>query len=316
MSKDYKKYYDFSPNLDAPPLESEEDDFLIPEICMYHVQFKALGLQQLLEYYKREKDYDLDITIIEKSGAFSSQNAKKELEIRNIFSRLGNNQIAGLIFMMNGEEGNLIHATPFLIARKNDKLILIKFEKDLSIFAKASDIETVMVANYHIGMKYVLQHDIVSCATFSFNTLKNCLLDDDFLKSCLDDAKPTLKVKERMGQSRLYEASFKAAYRASVDEKEHIQFQDDYGAINLKAWFKGHDYARKINPSHLDLLDDYNRKLFLRIDERRREIKANVGMPEAETGDDLFRGADIDLPDNSPEKPKSTKDEVISTPIK
>ncbi len=314
MSKDYKKYYDFSPNLDEPTSESEDDDFAIPKTC--YVQFKTLGLQQLLEYYKRGKDYDLDIEIIESKGPFLTQEARKELEIRKIFSRLANNQIAGLVFMTIGDEENLIHAIPFLVAKKNDRLRLIKFEKDQHIFVKDGEVETAMVANYRVDMKYVLQHDIVSCATFSFNTLKNCLLDDDFLKSCLDDTKPTLKVKERMGQSRLYETSFKAAYRASVDEKEHTQFQDDYGAINLKAWFKGHDYARKINPSHLDLLDDYNRKLFLRIDERRREIKANAGMPEAETGDDLFRGAEIDLPDNSPKKPKSTKEEVISTSIK
>lgn len=264
------------------------------DIKLQYTNFNTLGLQELIRYYKEEKNYNLPIilenylfkTLIQKDLHKSEYKKNKIIEL---YKSLGNNQLTSFILLSKLSENNLLHATPYIIAKKDDELILVIFEdKDQNLKKYFEKIK--IVPNYsHQKNRLQLQHDDFSCSTFSLDILKNCLLDEEFIESCFSDSPQTKPVKERMGQSSQYEVSFKLPYRAVFDQESGIFKFDDNGNINLKAWYKGHDYARKINPNHLELLDGYNRDLFLAIDKKRHHLRFG-DVDEKELSPDVSTG--------------------------
>jgi len=92
--------------------------------------------------------------------------------------------------------------------------------------------------------------------------------------------------------------------RLGEEKKEKYVYESDDRTkeFNLKAFYKGHDYARKINPRHLSLLDRNSRMMVLEIDEVRRKIKDRKSVAtsgEVEAMPDLVRPNAAVKPDNA-----------------
>lgn len=190
-----------------------------------------------------------------------------------------------LIIMMKSDD-NLLHAMPVFIGevKEDNKLAqkLILFEEGVfqNNLTRKGDIR--YVRNYHIDQE--LQTDLYSCSIFSFNILKNCCHTPDYEKFFLEYA--PLEVQESMAQNRHLDSSFKPYYTREMSLDSKIC------NFNMKAWFKGHYYALKLNPSHLDLLGTQECQMFKEIDSARNQAKEEA----------LFTDS-LDLPDKSLEKP-------------
>ncbi|HLD77280.1 MAG TPA: hypothetical protein VI861_04025, partial [Rickettsiales bacterium] len=304
-SSDQQQYYVIEKDLSKLIKQSENK--------LNYVKFNQAGLQKLLEYYNKAKKYNLNIAIkeftypyeISNPTQISSkiQNSEEVFqagmkEIEEIHKSLANNQLAGLIFLLKDKKGNMNHAIPYLIAKgANGEKTLILFE---DIKGETEDIFRQRMkhifdeAGYHIKkvpnysdfvkdteISLKMQSDYHSCPTFSLDILKNCLRDEKFKKSCFDETYTTKELKGTMGQSPLFEGAFKSAYRANIVDN---RFQlDDEGKYNLKAWYKSHDYARKINSNHLALLPQQDRDLILAIDVKRGKMAAPSIIPTSAT---------------------------------
>ena len=103
-----------------------------------------------------------------------------------------------------------------------------------------------------------------------------------------------------------------AIWEQLSDEKKekYVKFLDSFDKdVNLKAFYKGHDYARKINPKHLDLLDEKTRKIIEEIDLIRKSFKEKEG--DSHFGDDDVLEL---LDDASQRSPATASPEPTKTP--
>ena len=88
-----------------------------------------------------------------------------------------------------------------------------------------------------------------------------------------------------------------------------IEYGEQEKRLNLKAWYKAHDYARIINPTHLGLLDEKSRELVERIDAIRREMKASKS---ATKDDDILDNAIAEVFETTTTAPSSAVTRSLS----
>jgi len=279
---DYEIYYDASSDLE-------------------YVRLNAGGLKKIAESYRldeRYRDYNINIAVEEYDFEFRD-GPYRIIERHAKYLREG--EVKGIICVQkNSSKAGIFHVTPFIVAESGGKTIFVDFEGGFRNISNRINIAK-QVPNYSL-----LQCDMNSCSVFSIDTIKNAFLDREFIRQVKDitsykevkgeiDAskvKETKKVKEVIGQGGAF---IDLLEKEKVKKYVHEVAQDGIRRrrLNLKAFYKGHCYARKINPNHLELIDDKTREMVLKIDAIRREIKEKKSLSKK---DDI---EEIDLPDAS-----------------
>ena len=156
------------------------------------------------------------------------------------------------------------HVRPFIIAKNaSNKLIVVNFE---DLIRQMPDYEEVkMVSDYD-----TMQKDGKSCATFSINTIKNCLCDKDFIKAIFDKSIKDLKLNKKILTQ--YSELFASALN---EEKQRKYIDPDSSKINYKALYKGFDLLKKIGgwEECEKNLSEKTKMLVAEIDKRRADFK-------------------------------------------
>lgn len=265
--KSFQNYYTIHSEVYGSEFSSQDFEF-------EYARIEVAGLREIARQYNHDPRYNLSLEIEEFPFQKSEECYRK---LKEKIDHLQEGEVCGIVLVEKYEEVNgYYHASPFIIAKSQGRTILVNFDpvKNPKIFGAADIFK-------ECNEYFYLQKDQNSCATFSINTLKNCLCDSEFLEQIMNPEVKKLKLpKQIMGQGSEY---LKALTEEKRGEYAHSIPQLNYKCLNLKAFYKGHDYARKINPSHLDLLDRNSRELILKIDKKRQEIK----IAKAQHSEDL-----------------------------
>ncbi len=271
--KSFRNYYAILSDIYGSEFSSQDFE-------LEYARIEVDGLCEIAKQYNQDpryRSYNLSLEIEEFPFQKTEEFYKK---LKEKIDHLQEGEVRGVVFVEKYEqEVGYYHAAPFIIARVQGRTILVNFEpvKNPKILGAANIFKECRKYFY-------LQKDENSCAIFSINTLKNCLCDSEFLAQLINPEVKILELpKEIMGQGSDY-------LRALTGEKRekygHSIPQLNYKCLNLKAFYKGHDYARRINPFHLDLLSKNTRDLILKIDKKRQGIKiakaqVNPDLPSA-----------------------------------
>lgn len=141
----------------------------------------------------------------------------------------------GFIFCVKNKNGYVAHSFPVIIDRVSNNDFSIKSPDDII----GIDSDQVEKQKYNSWQK-----DYHSCTVFAVNWMKHKLFDKS---------------------DNLH---FKQSVKTAQD---HIKpkYVDSDLDINAKAIFKGHDYARRLQSKHRELLNDKTKTLLEKIDKQR-----------------------------------------------
>lgn len=272
---DWEKYYEL------------HQDFKVGGIKT--VSLKKQGQEAIARFYK--KKYNLDIEILEHNDFYNERARFGCLydKITQMAESMQNGEVGGLVFTPkdSGKDYNEYHAYPYIVAKKDNKIILLNFVHHdpypLEIWIKnegvwpfvfktVEDFDDVRL-NAPDAVKLKFQKDDFTCATFALNTIKNCLNDESFLADLLSE-KDTLHLRKSViAEGRFYIDKMSNDKREKYVHENEIRDlgggKSTIAEINFKAFYKAHYYARLINPDHLDLLDEKTREIILNIDRAR-----------------------------------------------
>lgn len=269
-----------------------------------YVRFDSFGIGQIIR-----KVIGLDIAVaefcskrdFEGDEMLCSSSLQNQPEIfyhiansaEEICDRLGVGDVGAMVTVLYDANGRMDHVIPHLIGKSEAGAVLVLFENlKGESFAEMTAREEALrqmgfavkkVPNYSKdGLK--IQKDLHSCAVFALEVLRDCLFDEEFCRSCLDEGAFTLPVSEKLGQSLEFEESFLPHFRARrLFDGRFVA--DATGRYNLMAWYLGHDYARRINPRHLEFLGEYERGL---VSEIERGMRVGGGFAGLMTVDEVL----------------------------
>ncbi len=271
-----------------------------------YVRLNPEALKIIAERYKldeRYRDYNINIIIEDYKYDFIDEHYNI---IEKHAKSLQDGETRGVVCVQKSwDEEGIFHVKPYMLTKVFDKVILIDFEGNLKDVPQYVDI-VKEVPNYR-----QLQRDLNSCSVFSIDIIKNAFLDCEFMKQArtieFQSSLLTKDVKETIGQGREYifrlDEEQKAKYVHDVSQKDIQPF-----SANLKAFYKGHFYARKLNPDHMDLIDKKSREVVLKIDGIRHRIKEEKALQARSVQEEKNVSFDdfdeLDLPDNSVQEAK------------
>ena len=125
-----------------------------------------------------------------------------------------------------------------------------------------------------------LQSDHESCTILALTTVKNCLLDENFLSQVKNtDNNPTWDPKSISLAKTTPGQNSDFIKELSQDKKEmYVRDRNiasgEIKGTNLKLFFKGHDLAsRFIDPKHFAKLEPHTLKIFTELNNSRRTMK-------------------------------------------
>lgn len=246
FTSDYRIYYD---NL----------------LSLEFVRLEFAGLTKLAQNYnqdERYKDSKINITV------FNYPNLRKDVAYQILSEQINSleeGEIKGIILSHNdSDQKSLYHSSPFIIAKINGDSLVVDFEGMLSGYIDFADYIKI-IGNYNH-----LQKDRNSCAIFALTSLKNAFRDAKLMEQI-----SSLKLDEDFNLAYLTNSQDAADIPAlSTDKKDkYVKTTFFKPELNMKAFYKGHDLARKLNPNHLELLDEKTRQLVLEIDQIRLQKK-------------------------------------------
>ena len=277
-----------------------------------YVTLKNAGIKIIAEKYRAQ--YGFNIVVDDYYGfGYATSNFLARLKLQ--LDSLQEGEIRGMVFNSTLPNGDLAHSTPYIATKLEGKIIVVDFEKRFPLNSLECNVR--QAKSEYLG----LQADLASCGVFAINTIKNCLKDREFLTQLHDgtvatkpmpEPQPAKKVQSEDGSDLSEEESdddkeekdeseleivnlkkvmgqrtkiIKTLSQEQKDKYVHeLQDMCDLGQLknfNLKAFYKGHDYARIINPDHLSLLDEDSASMVLKIDGIRKEINFDdVDLPD------------------------------------
>jgi hypothetical protein len=263
------------------------------DIGLQYVRLREKGLKEIASHYaKKYADKNLKIDVFatnhptsEKDSLLVEERPKKDAlikKLKEIANTLENGKVRGLTYLINNKKGDVMHAMPFVVAKGADNAVrIIDFEGYFGTDQTISVIENSQirgVKNYNQNNKGRSQNDHHSCTVFAIDTLKNCLIDDAFVRDVVGSSvHPVILNKMILGQNEDYISDLSEEKKEKYIRKK-LSNRDDLEAgeekeINLKAFYKGHHYAYLLNEDHINSLDKETQEAVSEIYQVRREIK-------------------------------------------
>ncbi len=242
-----------------------------------YVRFNKKGLEELTKKYQTKyPSSKIDIEILEIRDFEPEEFAK---QIKSLFDKLEIGQAKGIITLKFSidDESHIEHAMPFLILKnKNNQCVIVNFESNSFVHRARDELYFISyfkeVENYNL-----IQKDWESCTVLSLNTLKNCFLDEKFMKDAFEGlAKKVELSKLKYGQGQEMQDSMSEEQKTKYVTKYKISrsfLPSELKDVNMGLFYKGHKLACLLNDEHLEFISKESRKLVLEIDEKRREIK-------------------------------------------
>ena len=286
---------------------------------LQHVMLKSSGVQEIArQYQEKYPNIGGNIIVEEYSNVQSKSKAEFFQKLNEHIAILPNDAVQGIIFNSISLDGSFVHATPYIIAKSADQVVIVNFESRFLLDKTKYIVKKV--ENYEN-----FQKDLTSCGIFAVNTLKNCLINQDFIaavKQVDQKASEDLETitiphpKQVIGQGKNF-----VDLLSTEKKQKYVHAMPDLSSdgsdklANFKAFYKGHCYARKLNSSHLDLLDEKTRNLVLAIDLKRQEIKDEKSELDFK-GEINFDDDEVDLPDNSATPRKTLDGQKLSENLK
>ena len=241
-----------------------------PNVLEY-VRLKSKGLQEISNhYFKRDEKIYIKIAKCRLDSEEYSLKQEQLLDkdpflqvVNNLSKAMENGEIKGLIYSVENRNGHVMHAIPFAVAKNNGETEIIDFEGWFKEWSKISGINIRQVENYFEQEDKRAQLDHHSCTVFAIDTLKNCLSSKKFAQDVMNENGDITLDKMALGQSEEYRE------RLSESKKNSYIFDDRGSKHNLKAFYKGHQYAEIINKYHRNLLQEESLVVVEKIDENR-----------------------------------------------
>ena len=241
-----------------------------------YVRLKSEGLKEIANHYL-ERGNNIDIRIEEcwlsskeyslREGQFPDQNDFLR-SVRNLSETMENGEIKGLIYSVENRDEHVMHTIPFAVAKNNDETEIVDFEGWFQGQRKINGINIRQVKNYFAQEGKRAQLDHHSCTVFAIDTLKNCLSSKKFAQDVMTKNGDITLDKMALGQSEKYRK------KLSDGKVGSYIFYDERGSKhNLKAFYKGHQYAEIINKDHKELLEQNSRTVVGEIYKNRRVRK-------------------------------------------
>ncbi len=266
---------------------------------LQYVRLRKSGLEKIsAQYAEKYENKKLKIDVFAENHATSEAKSlqadnqpdkdKLILELTRTADKLQNGEVRGLAYLINNKHGNVMHAMPFVVAKTNNGLVEVVDFEDYLPAEKIEGFNRVRsVKNYKKNDVGLSKNDHNSCTVFAIDTLKNCLIDDAFVKDVTSGSRhPVILNKMILGQNQSFIENLSEEKRIKYvrDLKDENDLEaGEVKQINLKAFYKGHFYANKLNPEHLNLLDDTTKKKVLEIDHTRREAKTTNFLDKKNT---------------------------------
>jgi len=142
-------------------------------------RYRAYNVQIEIESYKYEEHYGLE--------DFNLKLRRKILSLRD-------GEAKGVVFVQQDyDAAGVFHAVPFMLARVQNKIIIIDFEEKLSEKIIIDDCEVVVKKCLNYSK---FQKDRNSCSVFAINALKNSFLDREFMAQMIDLDSQSLLMKD------------------------------------------------------------------------------------------------------------------------
>lgn len=234
-----------------------------------YVRFKAEGLRKIAKKYKDQKRVQIEVSEqkIDSDDHFYTRGSNHSPEsllqkLQEMARGLRDGESKGLIHLFSNKGGYVMHAAPFLVTKVAGKVVVSDFEGHLAGGAGLpSEFSVKQVSGYRDAQK-----DNHSCTVFAIDTLKNCLMNKGFLAEVAKDGSVLACPKMALGQGRDFAAGL-------PQDKKKKYVLGGLEGVNRKAIYKGHDYARLINPRHRELLGEETRDVLQFVDQAREAAK-------------------------------------------
>jgi hypothetical protein len=258
-------------------------------IGLQYVRLREKGLREIASYYAKkyaEKNLRIDVfaenhPTSEKDSLLVEERPEKDAlikKLKEIANTLQNDKVRGLTYLINNKNGDVMHAMPFVVAKGADNAVrIIDFEGYFGADQTISNFQIRAVENYNKNNEGRSQSDQHSCTVFAIDTLKNCLIDDAFVRDVSSGSRyKVILNKMILGQNEGYISDLSKEKKEKYIRK--LVNADDLEAgetkeINLKAFYKGHHYAYLLNEDHINSLDKKTQEAVSEIYQVRREIK-------------------------------------------
>lgn len=242
------------------------------------VKLEYQGIQKIAQYYQEKFGFKIFIETSKYTAkSFSDILPKHQKEMKS-------GEFRPIIwldrFLEESEE--YFHASPLILAKNESELILANFCPK-GVFKRDGidfDLKEKNVLEYENK-----QSDGSSCAVFAFYALVNCMRDLKFKEFIFGDkaefaiSKKTIfqrnvdfdkEIEETKQPTYLFTKSdFKHDYeKFEEDSKKNEPKPKDF---NLKAFYKGHCFAQRLNENHFFELGEFNRRKILEIEKTRKK---------------------------------------------
>ena len=258
-------------------------------IGLQYVRLREKGLREIASYYAKkyaEKNLRIDVfaenhPTSEKDSLLVEERPEKDAlikKLQEIANTLQNDKVRGLTYLINNKNGDVMHAMPFVVAKGADNAVrIIDFEGYFGADQTISNFQIRAVENYNKNNKGRSQDDQHSCTVFATDTLKNCLIDDAFVRDVVGSSvHPVILNKMILGQNEDYISDLseekKEKYIRKLANRDDLE-EGEKKEINLKAFYKGHHYAYLLNEDHINSLDKETHEAVSEIYQVRREVK-------------------------------------------
>lgn len=267
---------------------------------LQYIRLKTAGLKKLAEKYNNPAEGKIKVPPIHVEEMRFDESERfwygrslikgKEFmlhdKISQVVEALEVTQANGLIINATNKEGYLMHTLFFLVVKGQDSLVRVAdFESDLpglekdglvNIGSNGRDYQIlpIEISNYcnYTNTDLRAQKDPHSCSVMAIDILKNCLVDGDFLTSVIAfQPNPAQKnsielPKVILGQGGSYIQKLSEEKREKYVVRDHEDHE-----VNYKTFYKGHDYALKLNPAHEKLMFGKSKEIFDLVSAKREE---------------------------------------------
>ena len=260
-------------------LKFENDDCELwhdDKLDLDYITFRSQGLEKVAQFYNEKYHSEgVNIEISKKRNWSKDLTWDIRAQILNAGKSMKLGEAKGFVYVDYAggfPDSKLEHTRPFILAKdRAGKLIVANFEEAID-----KSMYQVRAVSGYLG----LQRYNKSCGTFAINVIKNCLLDEDFIKQLFDGSNKDLKFSKKV----LVQTSAMFDEALNAEKKEKYLFDKDQPAaagdqINHKAFYKNVDLMRKIvTPTEWSefekLLSAKSKSIVAEIDRRRADFKA------------------------------------------
>ncbi len=258
------------------------------------LQFVLLGekaVEKIAQNYQEK--YQIAIEAIESNEHNLEENLEEKIKYHT--PKMACGEALGIVMIEKlGEK--ILHGSPLILLKTHqNNFVIIDFSANLCFTELQKKLKEENFQFFTARGYSHRQRDGFSCTIFSVNLLKHYLIDKDFIADFDHNAQEKKGIIE-LKDSVLNQIS--SVFDDMQKDKSLKYVHNSNGTKNLKSFYKGHDYARKINPNHMLLLNEETRKLVEKIDKIRAQAKfsdepSSLYFPVASALDDIKLSCNI-----------------------